>query len=196
MLKQVTGREQIFISLLRELTDAEKIVRITPTPTEKLTITPIKSTISKKNYMPTQKITPTLQQNKPITAPPTVSYDVNGFPENAKQVTVSEIVKTPSVYADGVTNVTFTCRILSFARNDQGDAVAVNCVDPTDMTSILQVDIGNFDIKQININDTIRIFGFVTGVGQGKNGFGADITEALVSGMYINDLTSGYDNAK
>jgi len=148
---------------------------------------------------PTQAVSPTpIPTNEPkaVTPPPTVSYDNNGFPDNAKQVTVANIAKTPSKYADGVTNVVFTCKILSFARNDQGDAAGLNCADSNDYSSIVQIDAGNFDVSKINADDTVTIYGFVTGVGQGKNAYGGEVTEALVSGMYINDATSGYNNAK
>jgi hypothetical protein len=135
-------------------------------------------------------------QPQAITPPPTVSYDSNGFPDDAKQVTVADIAKTPSKYADGVTNIVFTCKILSFARNDQGDAAGANCVDQNDYSSIVQIDTGNFDISKINADDTVTIYGFLTGVGQGKNSFGGEVTEALISGLYINDETTGYNNAK
>ncbi len=105
------------------------------------------------------------------------------------------IAKTPNAYV-GSQNVVFTCRISSFARDSSGDAAAANCSDPNDSSSILQIDIGNFDIKQINVSDTIRIYGFVMGAVRGKNAYGGDVTEALVSGMYINDLTSGYNSTR
>lgn len=192
-------RAHVYLTVTRELTDEEKAARATPTPTPKPTTTavqePTKAPTVVKQANPTPTPTPTAKP-KAITPPPTITYDINGFPKNAEQVTVSDIAKTPNAYADGITNVVFTCKIISFARDDQGNATAVNCADPNDMSSIVQIDIGNFDIKRINVSDTIRIYGFVMGVFKGKNGFGVEITEAAVSGMYINDLTSGYNSTK
>jgi len=83
-----------------------------------------------------------------------------------------------------------------FAKNDQGDAAAINCSDPNNFTSMLQVDGTLFDLTKVNEGDTVRIDGLGAGASTGKNAFGADVTEAVVSGMFINDLTSGYNSIK
>ncbi len=164
--------------------------------------TPSSDTATKKvvaqqtTSAPTATSVPTTPKpTQPPTPTPTdVPTDVNGFPMNAEKVTVSDMDKTPSDYSGK--KVTFTCTVLSFARDSSGNAAAINCADLNDYTSIAQIDTGAYDIKKINQSDTVRIYGIGSGAFTGKNAYGADVTEAGVLGMYINDVTSGYSNSK
>jgi hypothetical protein len=138
-------------------------------------------------FLPTPTNAPTPTDTSTPTPVPT---DVNGFPMDAEPVTVAQIAKIPSAYMDK--NLVFTCHITSFVKDYKGDADGFNCSDPNDFSSVIQVSALLFDFTQINQNDTVRIFGDGVSVGTGKNIFGAEVTEALVDGLGINDLTSGY----
>lgn len=49
-------------------------------------------------------------------------------------------------------------------------------------------------MTKINQGDTVKIDGLGAGAATGKNAFCGDVTEAVVSGVFINDLPSGYKN--
>ena len=123
-------------------------------------------------------------------SPKPVPKDANGFPMDAEAVTVENLDKAPSQY-DGK-KITFTCSVIGFAKDDSGNATAVNCSDLNDFTSVVQVDTSLFDMTKINKDDTVRFYGLGTGSATGKNAYGGDISESLVMAAYINDLTSGY----
>lgn len=128
----------------------------------------------------------------PSPSPSPIPKDANGFPLDAEAVTVSQIAKVPSAYNGQ--KITFTCTVSSFAKNDAGDAAALNCSDPNDLTSIVQIDGSLFDMTKINQEDTVRIYGVGAGAATGKNAFGGDVSEAVVTGVFINDVTSNYKN--
>jgi hypothetical protein len=48
-------------------------------------------------------------------------------------------------------------------------------------------------MTKIKQNDTVKFYGLGAGSATGKNAFGGEVSESLVSGMYINDITSGYE---
>lgn len=152
--------------------------------------TAIQEPTSKPTAVPTPE--PTKRPVSPTPTPAPIPTDANGFPMDAEAVTVAQIAKVPSAYNQQ--KVTFTCRVASFAKNDNGDAAAINCVDPNDVSSIIQISGSLFDFTQINQGDTVRIYGMGTGAATGKNAFGGDVTEGLVDGLFINDITSGYKN--
>jgi hypothetical protein len=143
----------------------------TPAPTEALT-TP----------KPTPTFTPT---------PTEMQYDSNGFPEDAARITVSELAKIPSSYQDK--KITFTCDVVSFPKDENGNAAGVNCSDPNDYSAIVQVRMAAFDqTVKVNTNDTVVVYGIGQGAAQGTNAFGADVTEAEVLELHLKDLTTGY----
>jgi hypothetical protein len=126
------------------------------------------------------------------TATPTpMKFDANGFPEDAQQVTVADIAKVPSAY-DGK-KVVFTCDVVSFPKDNNGNAAGLNCTDPNDPASIVQVEMGTFDSTvKINSGDTVRVYGIGQGAATGKNAFGGDVIEALILELHLNDTTTGY----
>jgi hypothetical protein len=158
-------------------------------------------TVAENTIAPTSPPTFTPEPTKPLSPTPTkiptptdtpVPTDVNGFPMDAEAVTVAQIAKVPSAY-DGK-KLTFTCDVTSFPKNDSGDAAGINCSDPYDSGSLIQVSGSLFDLTKINQGDTVKIYGLGAGASTGKNAFGADVTEAVVSGLFINDITTGYKN--
>jgi hypothetical protein len=165
---------------------------ITNTPIPSVTSKPTNTPGPTSTPKPTQTPSPT---NTPIPTETPIPTDANGFPMDYKEITVVDLAKVPSAYK-GKT-IMFTCDISSFAKNDQGDAAAFNCHDPNDFSSIVQVGgSGFFDFTKINSSDEVRVYGIGEGSSTGKNAFGGDVTEAVVSGIFLNDLTSGYTNAK
>lgn len=143
----------------------------TPMPTEAQT-TP----------KPTPTFTPT---------PTEIQYDANGFPEDAARITVADLAKIPGLYQDK--KITFTCDVISFPKDANGNAAGVNCSDPNDYTALVQVRMAAFDqTVKINTNDTVVVYGIGQGAAQGKNAFGADVTEAEVLELHLKDLTTGY----
>ena len=150
----------------------------TATPKPTATTAPPKPTATPK---PTSKPTPTLTP---------IPKDINGFPMNAEVVTVANLDKAPSTYEGK--KVTFTCIVVGFAKNSNGNATAVNCSDPNDFMSMVQVDTILFDMTKINKNDTVRFYGLCNGSAIGKNAYGGDVSETLITAFGINDITSGY----
>lgn len=134
-------------------------------------------------------VPPTVTPTPEPTAPP-IPKDENGFPQDYEKVTIAQIDKVPSAYKNK--KIMFTCRVSSFAKNSEGDAAAINCTDPNNYGAFIQVSGPTYDFTKINEDDTVRIYGIGEGVSTGKNAFGADVTEGIVIGIYINDLTSGY----
>jgi hypothetical protein len=148
-------------------------------PMTPVTIAPIAT--AKPTVIPTPTVKPT-----------SIPEDANGFPADADYVTISQITKVPSAYNGK--KIVFTCNVTGFAKNDNGDAAALNCSDPNDYSALLQVGGTLFDLTKINKDDTVKIYGLGAGAAQGKNAFGGAVTEAIVDGLFINDLTTGYKN--
>ena len=151
----------------------------TPVPT-----IPIPATMSQPTPVPTIPIPATMAP------PPTVPNDANGFPMDAIAVSVSDLYELPSQYNGQ--KVTFSCIVSTFAKDDAGDVSAANCQDPQDDSAVVQVDISGLDVTRIHERDTVRFYGVCEGAITGKNVFGGEVTETLVQGMFINDVTSGY----
>lgn len=174
--------------------------------TTKSTVKPTSTTTSKQmtNHQVKQmtvKAAPTLRPTKKLrptpTNSPTLAYDSNGFPLNAHEtshVIVSQIAKEPSQYNNKW--LIFTCDVASFAKGSSGNATAINCSDPNDITSIIQIDASGWDLTQINQGDTINVYGQGEGSFSGQNAFGTTVQESLVFGLYFNDTTNGNSNSK
>ena len=158
-----------------------------PTNTNKEPSATASPTVTIKPTGPTSIPTPT---PTPKPTPTPVPTDINGFPMDAEAVTVVNLDKAPSQYNGK--KVTFTCNVAGFAKDSSGNATAVNCSDPNDFTSIVQVDTSGFDMTKINQGDTVRFYGLGMGAFTGKNAYGGDVSETLVTAFHLNDLTSGY----
>ena len=128
--------------------------------------------------------------NTPAPTPTPIPKDANGFPMDAQAVTVANLDKAPSQYNGK--KITFTCTVAGFAKDSSGNAAAVNCSDPNDFSSIVQVDTSAFDNTKINQDDRVRFYGVGMGSSTGKNAFGGEVSETVVMGLHVNDITSGY----
>ena len=131
-----------------------------------------------------------------ITPKPTLTSAeiISNFDKEAQNVTVSNIYKSPNSYKGKA--IIFTCSVSSFPKDDNGDVVGLNCTDPNDFNSYVQVGIDNknVDVLKINENDSIKVYGMGMGAVKGQNGFGANVTTGAILGLYINDLTTSYKN--
>ena len=138
-------------------------------------------TLKSGGQLPTPKPTLTPQQI------------IVNFEKDAQTVTVADIYKTPNSYSGK--SLIFTCSVSGFPKDEKGDVGALNCDDPNDFTSNVQIGIGStVDVTKINESDTIKVYGMGTGAIQGKNAYGGDITTGGVIGLYIDDLTTGYSS--
>jgi hypothetical protein len=89
----------------------------------------------------------------------------------------------------------FQCSVSSFLKDDNGDVAALNCDDPNDFSSYVQVGISkDTDATKINQDDLVKVYGMGLGATSGTNAYGGQITTGAVMGLYMNDLTSGYKN--
>ena len=59
-----------------------------------------------------------------------MQYDAYGFPEDAERITVAQLAKIPSSYQDK--KITFTCDVLSFPKDDNGNWQFIKKVDGSD----------------------------------------------------------------
>lgn len=84
---------------------------------------------------------------------------------------------------------------MSFPKKDNGDVGAINCADPNDYSSSVQVEITtDVDITKINKNDLLKIYAVGQGALTEKNAFGGDVTVGSVLEDYVIDLTIGFKN--
>ncbi len=126
-----------------------------------------------------------------LNPPETPDQIVADFVKNAQTVTVANIYKSPNSYKDK--SIVFTCSVSGFPKDNNGNVAGLNCNDPNNYGSNVQVAIGSdVDVTKINDNDTIKVYGMGLGAIKGNNAFGAEITTGGVMGLYINDLTTGY----
>lgn len=151
------------------------------------------TTVPSTNVLNTPTQQPTQIPTTPTPTPTPIPTDENGFPMDYDAVTVSQIAKVPSAYNGKI--IMFTCTVSTFVKGDSGDAAGFNCSDPNDYSQLLQVDSGSlFDYTKINEGDTVKIYGLGSGASSGQNAYGGTVTEAVVGGTFINDLTTGYKN--
>lgn len=118
------------------------------------------------------------------------------FETSAKAVTVADMYKDPNAYA-GKT-VYFTCTVDNFPKDENGNVSAINCSDPNDFSSNVQVNIkdAGVDITKVNKGDLIQVDALGDGTLSGTNAFGGTIQTAGVTiGIgYFEDKTTGFIN--
>ena len=90
-------------------------------------------------------------------------------------------------------NVQFTCQILNFVKDNNGNTAGANVDDPNALGTVIQVTFpGGTDLSQLNAGDTLVVQGADKGVFSGQNAFGATVQEVGVEAQYITDQTTGY----
>jgi len=114
------------------------------------------------------------------------------YKDSATFTSVSELDKDGN--SDQGKSVHFTCKILNFVKDSNGNTAAAN-VEPSDTLfgSIIQVGFpSGTDLSQLNADDTIEVWGIDNGVSSGQNAFGTTVQEVTVSAQYMTDLTTNY----
>ena len=88
--------------------------------------------------------------------------------------------------------VQFTCQLLKFVKDSNGNTAGAN-VTAQNTSGIIQVIFpSGTDLSQINEGDIITVWGTDKGVFSGQNAFGATVQEVGVEARYITDQTTGY----
>lgn len=90
--------------------------------------------------------------------------------------------------------VNFTCKILNFVRDSNGNTAGAN-VEASDSLSMSVIQIGfpsSTDLTQLNQGDILEVWGTDEGVFSGKNAFGAIVQEVVVTARYMTDTTTNY----
>lgn len=90
-------------------------------------------------------------------------------------------------------NVHFTCTILGFVKDSNGNTSAANVDDPNALGVVVQIAFPDgTDLNQLNAGDTLEVWGIDEGVFSGKNAFGGTVQEVGVTALYMTDQTTGY----
>lgn len=91
-------------------------------------------------------------------------------------------------------DVHFTCKILSFVKDSNGDTVGAN-IEPTDSYSFPFVQIyfpSGTDLTKLNEGDVVEVWGTDRGVFNEQNAFGATVQEVVIEVQYMTDTTTSY----
>jgi hypothetical protein len=155
--------------------------------------------------------TPTSQTTVTATTTPPVDLSISVAEWNkersdfetppAKYVSVANQYKDPNVYMGKL--IYFECVVNDFTHNDNGDIAGINCHDPNDFSSYVQIEVNEFDrldYSKINKGDLLKIDGMGDGALSGKNAFGATVYTAGVvvpfGTCFFEDKTTGFINNK
>lgn len=137
---------------------------------------------------------PTSQPTQEPTEPPTPTLSPAQLEKAYKGSTTDTSVATLDKDGnnDQGEDVHFTCTILSFVKDSNGNTAGANVDDPN-TSSVIQVAFPDgTDLSQLNTGDTLEVWGTDDGTSSGTNAFGATIQEVGVSAAYMTDQTTGY----
>ena len=86
----------------------------------------------------------------------------------------------------------FTCTILNFVKDSNGNTAGANVDDPN-TSGVVQIAFpANTDLSQLNTDDALEVWGTDEGTQTGQNAFGATIQEVGVLALYMTDKTTNY----
>lgn len=118
--------------------------------------------------------------------------DASTYKLNTTASTVTSLDKAGSAGANA--EVSFTCTIGNFVKDDSGNTAGANVNDPAS-NSVIQVAFpAGTDITRLNSGDTLEVWGTDQGTDTGQNGFGVTIQEVVIHAKYLDDTTTGYTN--
>jgi hypothetical protein len=124
-------------------------------------------------------------------APATVE-DEGTYKLNTTASTVASLDKAGTAGANA--EVSFTCTIGNFVKDDNGLTAGANVNDPSS-SSVIQVAFPTgTDITRLNSGDVLQVWGTDQGTDTGQNGFGVTIQEVVIHAKYLDDQTTGYLN--
>ncbi len=141
-----------------------------------------------------QTLTPT---QKPTIAPtqkpvPTVSAaELEAtYKASTTDTTIATLDKDGN--ADQGKDVHFTCTILNFVKDSNGNTAGANVDDPNTSGVVQTAFPANTDLSRLNTGDILEVWGTDGGTASGQNAFGATIQEVVVSANYMTDKTTNY----
>jgi hypothetical protein len=94
--------------------------------------------------------------------------------------------------ADARKDVHFTATILNFVKDDSGNTAGANVDDPNTTGVVQNAFPSGTDLSQLNVGDSLEVWGTDGGTASGQNAFGATIQEVVIAANYITDKTTGY----
>lgn len=155
------------------------------------------TTQSLSQAQPTQDIATQAPTQQPTLAPtqkPTPTVSAAELEATYKASTTDTTIATldKDGNADQGKDVHFTCTILNFVKDSNGNTAGANVDDPN-TSGIVQIAFpANTDLSQLNTGDTLEVWGTDEGTQTGQNAFGATIQEVGVSANYMTDKTTNY----
>lgn len=142
--------------------------------------------------VPTATLAPTATPIPTATPVPTISAaDLEAtYKASTTDTTIAALDKDGN--NDQNKDVHFTCNILNFVKDSNGNTAGANVDDPNS-SGVVQIAFpANTDLSQLNIGDTLEVWGTDDGTQTGQNAFGATIQEVVVSANYMTDKTTNY----
>ncbi len=136
-------------------------------------------------------VVPTTQPTVVTPAPTVSAAELEAaYKASTTDTTVATLDKDGN--ADSGKDVHFTATILNFVKDDSGNTAGANVDDPN-TTGVVQIAFpGGTDLSQLNVGDTLEVWGTDGGTVSGQNAFGATIQEVVISANYMTDQTTGY----
>lgn len=141
-----------------------------------------------------QTLTPTQQPTIAPTQKPAPTVSAAELEATYKASTTDTTIATldKDGNADQGKDVHFTCTILNFVKDSNGNTAGANVDDPN-TSGVVQIAFPtNTDLSQLNTGDTLEVWGTDGGTQTGQNAFGATIQEVGVSANYMTDKTTNY----
>ncbi len=141
-----------------------------------------------------QTLTPSQQPTIAPTQKPAPTVSAADLEAAYKASTTSTTVATldKDGNSDLGKDVHFTCRILNFVKDSNGNTAGANVDDPN-MSGVVQIAFPtNTDLSRLNSDDILEVWGTDDGTASGQNAFGATIQEVVVSANYMTDKTTNY----
>ncbi len=140
------------------------------------------------NSIPTDTPVPT---DTPIPTPSSAQIE-KAYKAMTTSTTVDNLDKDGN--NDKGKDVSFTCKILNFVKDDSGNTAGANVEAPDSFSaSIVQIAFpSGTDLSKLNQGDVLVIWGTDGGVFSGTNAFGATVQEVGVTVLYMTDQTTNY----
>jgi len=161
--------------------------------------TPTNSTPTEQATQASQAITAIAQDNQTPTAiqvTPTPVPTVSAaelevvYKASTTNTTIATLDKDGN--ADNSKDVHFTCTIMNFVKDSNGNTAGANVDDPN-TSGVVQIAFpANTDLSRLNTGDILEVWGTDGGTQSGQNAFGATIQEVVVSANYMTDKTTNY----
>jgi len=116
----------------------------------------------------------------------------SAYKKSTTNTTVDNLDKNGNAFKGK--DVHFTCKILAFVKDSNGNTAGANVESPdTYSASVIQIGWpSGTDITRLNQGDIVEVWGNDLGVFSGQNAFGGTVQEVGIGALYMNDQTTGY----